>query len=70
MTNTPIFSSGADKIMVVWNSNPETTATIRWDQVQGNEPVVYYGESDFDDEWHEYKYSQMPTRILLNCPPS
>ena len=66
VTVSNLFASGADKIMLVWNQNPETTITIRWDQVEGTDPVVYYGESDFDDEWEDYPNSQLPTRILMD----
>ena len=62
--STTILASGADKILLVWNKNPETNITIRWDQVEGSDPIVYYGETDHDDEWEEYPYSQRPTRIL------
>ncbi|MEE9430751.1 MAG: metallophosphoesterase family protein [Melioribacteraceae bacterium] len=60
------FASGSDKYRVVWNQNPESTVTIGWDQVQGSNPIVYYGEVDFDDEWEKYPFSQKPTRILMN----
>ena len=61
-----LLAGGADKILVVWNKNPENNATIRWDQVEGTDPIVHYGEGDFDDEWEEYPNSQFPTRILKN----
>ena len=66
ITSVKLIASGADKILVVWNKSPETNVTIRWDQVEGVDPVVYYGESDFDDEWEKYPSSQKPTRILPN----
>ncbi|MCP5062421.1 MAG: metallophosphoesterase family protein [Ignavibacteriae bacterium] len=61
-----VFASGSDKYRVIWNQNPETTVTIGWDQVQGENPIVYFGEEDFDDEWEKYPRSQKPTRILLD----
>ena len=59
-----IFASGSDKYRIVWNKDPETCITIGWDQVQGENPIVYFGDEDFGDDWEKYPRSQMPTRIL------
>jgi len=61
-----ILASGSDKYRIIWNKGPATNVTIGWDQVEGEDPIVYYGEVDFDDEWEKYPYSQKPTRILNN----
>ncbi|MCB0730062.1 MAG: metallophosphoesterase family protein [Ignavibacteriae bacterium] len=61
-----IFASGSDKYRIVWNKDPETCVTIGWDQVQGENPIVYFGDEDFGDDWEKYPRSQMPTRILAD----
>ena len=66
LTATFIFASGSDKYRIVWNKNPDSCVTIAWDQIEGSYPIVYFGETDFDDEWEKYPRSQKPTRILLN----
>ncbi len=66
ITTTLIIASGSDKLRVVWNKNPESSVTIAWDQVEGIDPIVYFGETDFDDEWEKYPRYQKPTRVLLN----
>lgn len=65
-TNFIVLASGSDKYRIIWNKNPENCITIGWDQVQGDNPIVYFGENDYDDDWEKYPRSQQPTRILLN----
>jgi hypothetical protein len=51
---------------VVWTGDPSTTATIAWDQVQGENPVLYYGTKDVDGEPEKFAHSTAPTRIVPN----
>lgn len=51
-----------DKYRIVWSGDASTTATIAWDQINGKNPVVYYGTKDFDRDWQKYPYSQKYTR--------
>ncbi|MBE9511471.1 MAG: metallophosphoesterase family protein [Bacteroidetes bacterium] len=53
-----------DKIRLVWNDSPETTMTIGWDQISGENPKVCYGTKDQGRKWNRYKLSQEPTREI------
>jgi len=50
---------------LVWNDDPTSTITIAWDQLWGENPVVYYGEKDFNKKWKSYPNSQQPTRTII-----
>lgn len=53
-----------DKIRLSWTDNPETTITIGWDQLDGENPIVHYGTKDRGQKWKRYKFSQEPTREI------
>jgi len=55
-----------DKIRLVWNDSPETTMTIGWDQLAGDNPVVYYGTKDKGQNWESYKMSNEVTREVMH----
>lgn len=59
-------NSSTGKYRLVWNDDPTTTMTIAWDQLRGNDPVVYYGQKDFGSDWKKYPNSQKPTGIVPN----
>ena len=44
-----IAAPSTARYRLVWNDDPTTTITIAWDQLRGENPVVYYGEKDFND---------------------
>ena len=48
---------------LTWNDDPATTMMIGWDQISGEDPVVYYGKKDFGTEWKKYTTSCRPTNI-------
>ncbi len=50
---------------LVWNDDPTSTIIIAWDQLRGENPVVYYGEKDFNKKWKDYPYSQEPTHTTI-----
>lgn len=52
-----------DKYRLVWSSDPSTAATIGWNQVDGNNPVVHFGTVDHGTNINEYANSQTPDRI-------
>ena len=52
-----------DKYRLVWNDDPATTILIAWDQLQGTDPVIYYGSDDLGGNFEQYPFSQMPTRV-------
>ncbi len=55
-----------DKIRLAWNDDPATTMTIGWDQLAGEEPIVYYGTKDRGRNWKKYTLLQSPTRVFLH----
>jgi len=56
--------SSVDKIRLSWNDSPATTLTIGWDQVSGENPIVYYGTKDKGRKWKRYKSSMAPSREI------
>jgi acid phosphatase type 7 len=68
---TALFIAGTvtahtGRYRVVWTGDPSTTATIAWDQIKGDNPVVYYGTKDVDGDWKKYDYSAKPSRNVPN----
>jgi hypothetical protein len=63
MCNLPDTSSGSARYRLVWTKDPETVATIGWDQRAGEKPVVYYGPEDHGRAWSKYPFSQTPHRV-------
>ena len=51
---------------ILWSGDASTTATIGWDQLQGENPVVYYGTKDVKGDWQKYEKNATPTRIVAN----
>ncbi|OVE75309.1 hypothetical protein BVX97_05075 [bacterium E08(2017)] len=56
-------SASSARYRLVWNDDPASTVTIAWDQLEGEDPVVYYGPEDFGTDWEKYPSSQKPTRL-------
>jgi len=61
----PAKTPATARYRLVWNDDPTTTMTIAWDQIRGENPVVYYGEQDFGRDWKKYPHSQQPTRTTI-----
>jgi hypothetical protein len=59
------FSETA-RYRVVWHGDPSTTATIGWDQLSGENPVLYYGKEDVDGDSKKFTLSTNPTRNVPN----
>ena len=55
-----------NKYRIVWSGDVSSSATIAWDQLSGENPVVYYGPKDFGTQWDKYPLQQKPTRKVLN----
>lgn len=57
--------AASDKYRLVWNSDPASTITIAWDQLDsfGN-PVVCYSETDHGRKFWKYKNEQTATRVF------
>ncbi len=56
----------SDKYRLVWNDDPTSTMTIIWDQLEGEDAVVYYDTIDYERQYWKYPYSQTPTHRLMN----
>ncbi len=48
---------------VVWVKDPTTTATVAWNQVEGDPGVVHYGREDQQRKHHLYDSVQEPQRV-------
>tara|TARA_R110002096_G_scaffold4501_25_gene21201 strand:+ start:146 stop:1426 length:1281 start_codon:yes stop_codon:yes gene_type:complete len=64
--------SQTGKYRVVWTSDPTTTATIAWDQKEGDPAKVHYGKKDFQRRAGKYPHSIKPQRVqeydgMVNC---
>jgi hypothetical protein len=53
----------ADRLRCTWRADPATTMVIAWDQVTGENPVVYYDNMDHGRNINAYKFSRRPDRI-------
>lgn len=49
---------------MIFRDNPATTATIGWDQVSGDNPVVYFGLEDFGTNHQSYPNQQEVSRAV------
>ncbi len=67
---TLLFSTAAlaetARFRVVWSGDPSTSATIGWDQLEGDNPVLYYGTKDVDGDPEKFEHSMKPTRNVPN----
>ena len=46
----------------MWREDPATTMTIGWEQISGNNPIVYYDEFDGGQTSANYSFSQKVNR--------
>ncbi len=44
--------------------NPATSVVIGWEQLSGENPVVYYGDLDHNEDWEQYKWEEKPDRTV------
>jgi hypothetical protein len=66
--NIPPYDPGnasSDKIRLVWHGDASSEITIAWDQLRGENPVVYYGKDDEERDHSSYPNSQNPTRKTI-----
>lgn len=56
------LSAKTDKYRLTLRDNPSNSMVIAWNQVSGNEPVVYYGTTDQKQNWSKYAMSAKPDR--------
>jgi hypothetical protein len=56
--------SKTDKYRLTLRDNPSTTVVIGWNQISGDNPVVYYGKTDNGDLWDKYQWNALPDRTV------
>ncbi|MEM8953021.1 MAG: alpha/beta hydrolase fold domain-containing protein [Verrucomicrobiota bacterium] len=59
---TSPLSAATDRYRVVWEQNPESTAIIGWNQINGKNPIVYYGPVDHGQNIEKYPHQTKATR--------
>ncbi len=57
--------SKTGKYRLTLHENPATSVVIGWEQISGENPVVYYGDLDHDESWESYKWEAKPDRTVL-----
>ncbi|MEM7144563.1 MAG: alpha/beta hydrolase fold domain-containing protein [Verrucomicrobiota bacterium] len=58
---TPLHAK-SDRYRVTWEQNPDTSAIIGWNQVNGKNPAVYYGPVDHGQDIKKYPHQIKPNR--------
>ena len=53
--------ASSDKYRLVWNSDPETSVTLGWDQLQSSEVEVFFGLEDWGRKYWKYDNSVKPS---------
>lgn len=56
--------SKTGKYRLTLRDNPATSVVIGWEQISGENPVVYYGDADHGDSWENYKWNVKPDRTV------
>lgn len=51
-------------IRLVWNDDPSTTMSIIWDGKNNRDAIIYYDTLDYESEYREYSWHQLPYRRL------
>ena len=64
LTASQVFSK-TDKYRLVLRNNPSSSVVIAWNQVSGNNPVVYFGTVDFGTDIAKYPQHKSPDRIVM-----
>jgi hypothetical protein len=60
-----ILSAATAKYRCMWRESPSTTMVIGWDQISGEDPIIYYDVIDFGKQVTAYRKSQRPDRIIV-----
>jgi hypothetical protein len=61
---TSMLYANNDKYRLIVNSDPSTSVTIAWNQIDGVNPVVYYGTTDFGTTYTSYPNSKFVDRSV------
>lgn len=54
----------SERFRVVWQSDPSTTATIAWDQVSGQSPVLHLDINDFGSDAESYAVKRQADQVI------
>jgi hypothetical protein len=52
------------KYRLTLRDNPATSVVIGWEQVSGENPVVYFGKEDHGISWEDYTWNAKPNRTV------
>lgn len=53
-----------DRYRATWREDPATTMVIGWDQISGNNPVMYFDAFDHGWDYTNYTFSKKPDHIV------
>jgi hypothetical protein len=56
--------SKTDKYRLTLRDNPSHSIVIGWNQVSGEDPVVYYDTVDHGAAWEHYAFTERPGRVV------
>lgn len=54
-----------DKYRLTIRSNPSSSIVVCWNQISGNNPIVYYGTKDRGSKAEKYKYQKEADRVVV-----
>jgi acid phosphatase type 7 len=55
-----------DKYRLTIRSNPSSSIVVCWNQISGEDPIVYYGKDDEGIQFKKYKYNHKADRVVLH----
>lgn len=64
MLSSTLSFAKVDSYRLSWRSNPATSMVIGWNQVSGDEAILYYDTKDHKENIRKYKYHATPNRII------
>ncbi len=53
--------ASSDKYRLVWNTDPETSVTLAWDQLQNSKAEVFFDTKDWGRKYWKYKHQKRPS---------
>jgi len=60
-----VFSNN-ERYRLIITDDPARTITIGWDQVSGQNPIVYYDSKDHGKSYKKYKFSKTVDRVVIS----
>ncbi len=59
-----LLQAATTRYRCMWRDDPSTSMVIGWDQVAGNNPVLYFDEQNHGTNLSAYRLSRPPTHIV------